>query len=327
MQISRPGICFDSYGARLAGFRLPDGNGGAVDVVLGPMRLEEVLLDRAAMGAVVGRYAGRIDGARFSIDGSLFILNANEGANLLHGGAEGFALRDWTVARGDAGEDTLQFGLVSRDGDQGFPGELAAEVLYSWKAGEWLEVAFAARASWPTPCNLTQHIYWNLAGPDEARVSEHWLRINAAAFLPVRGDMVPTGEIRPVAGTPFDLNGGRRLSDLLAASDPQIAIATGIDHCWALGGTGFREVAELTHPRSGRRMTVWTDQPGLQVYTANHFGEGPAGKGGAPYRRHAGIALETQNFPDAPNRPNFPDAILRPGETYRSRTRFVFDQP
>jgi aldose 1-epimerase len=326
MEISRPSIAFDSLGARLTRFCVHDGQGEAIDVVLAPRQADDLRLDRAAMGAVVGRYAGRIDRAWFVIDGKGCQLAANDGANLLHGGADGFAQREWTLALDHPAEQGLRFWLASPDGDQGFPGELQAQVFYRWQAGEWLEVEILARTSRPTPCNLTQHIYWNLGGLSETVVSDHLLQINAFAFLPVRADMVPTGELRAVGGGPFDFRKARAIGEVLASADPQIAVAGGIDHCWVLDSSDFREVATLAHPPSGRSMAVWTDQPALQVYTANHFGEGPQGKAGMPYPRHAGIALETQGFPDAPNQPHFPDAILRPGQVYRNRTRFVFSQ-
>ena len=318
-------ISFDSFGGRVASFLVPDRNGQLGDVVLGPLNPGDSRLDRTFMGAVVGRFAGRIAGASFAIDGTRYQLAPNSGPNLLHGGADSFSHRDWNIVQAGAGNDrSLRFALISADGDQGFPGAVSVRASYRWDEGKSLQLDIEADSTRPTPFNMTQHIYWNLGGPGAADVCDRLLQIKASHYLPIRADSVPTGEIRAVDGTAFDFCAPRSIGQCLSNRDEQIQLAQGIDHCWVLEGEGFREVAALFHPPSGRKLTVLTDQGGLQVYTANHFGDGPAGKGGAPYGRHAGIALETQAFPNAPNQPDWPDTILRPGMTYRSRTLFAF---
>ena len=318
-------IAFDAFGARVTAFRLSHRDDEAVDIVVGPANSNSRDQDWTYFGAVVGRVAGRIARARFDLDGVAYELGANDGCNLLHGGQNGFSSQNW--ARDPLGDDAaaqIRFTLQSGDLDQGFPGEVEVSAHYSWEADNWLELDIRASVSKPTPLNLTQHIYWNLGGPGSETIHDHVLQVQAERFLPLHADLLPNGELRSVEQTHFDFRSPRRIGTALGCCDPQIAIAQGIDHCWVLNGAGFREVAILSDPHSGRRMAVWTDQPGLQIYTANHLGAGPAGKGGKPYRQHAGIAFETQGFPDAPNHPHFPGIIVRPGELYRNRTRFVF---
>ena len=310
-----------SRGAALAELWVPDGTGGVVDVLLGYQSHEDYRGNRYLLGSVVGRYAGRIAGASFAIDGQRYQLNPNAGTHLLHGGSDRFSMRDWS---GELGEGSATFSLTSPDDDQGFPGELAVSATYRWIGGQCLEIEFAATTTKPSPLNLTHHGYWNLGGPDVATVLEHWLTIDADHYLPLNPDLTPTGEIRSVAGTPFDFRNSQRIRDVLALDHVELRSAGGLDHCWVLNGTGYREVARLVDPVSARAMTLSTDQPGLQVYSANAFDGGPPGKVGVPHARHAGIALEAQHFPDSVNQPHFPDTILRLGETFLSRTSYGF---
>jgi aldose 1-epimerase len=312
-------------GASIVKLTTPDSAGAFADVVLGYHHRDSYRHDVDYHGRVVGRFANRIANARFSIDGEQFELEPNDGNHLLHGGAEGFGHRVWdqedVVTADGRGQ---RFSLVSIDGDQGFPGRVTATASYIWNDNNELIIEFEARTTRPTPFNITQHAYWNLGGPDEDAILAHCLRVDADHFLPVDEKLIPTGDVRSVLGTPFDLRAPRPIGDCLAVSDPQLEQAGGFDHCWVLNGQGFRRVAELFHPASGRRLAVSTDQPGLQVYSGNGLATGLAGKSGKPYCRHGGIALETQKFPDAPNHAHFPDAILRPDRPFRSRTTFSF---
>lgn len=318
-------ITFDAFGARVTAFRVSRHDEELVDIVLGPAKSRSSDHGWTYFGALIGRVAGRIANARFDLDGVAYELEANDGCNLLHGGPNGFSNRIWAWdALSNSAATQARFSLTSGDLDQEFPGEVEVSAHYSWEADKWLELEITATTSKPTPLNLTQHIYWNLGGPDTETIRDHVLQVHADQFLPVHEDLLPTGELRSVGQTPFDFRSPRTIGDCLNSRDPQIAIVKGIDHCWAPNGIGFREVAILSDPNSGRRMSVWTDQSGLQIYTANHLGDGQIGKCDRPYQKHAGIAFETQGFPDALNHPHFPSIIVRPGELYRNRTRFVF---
>lgn len=318
-------IAVSSVGARVLGLRVADRTGNEADVLLGYADPAALRADAFRMGALVGRYAGRIRQARFALNGKVVSLSANAGGHCLHGGETGFADRDWSLeAIAEAEDQRFRFMLDSEDGDQGFPGALSVIAEYRWHPAGRLSLQIDAVSGAPTPVCVSQHLYWNLGGAAEPDIARHLLQVRASHYLPLAPDGVPTGEIRPVAGTPFDLRTPVPLGERLSCGDPAIVAAGGFDHCWCADGTGLREVAVLHHPPSGRTMHVWSDQPGLQIYTGNTLDVAPAGKAGRPMARHAGIALETQNYPDAPNQPSFPDPILRPGQRWRSQTVFVF---
>lgn len=299
-----------TLGAALHRVRVPDGDGELGDVHLLAPDLE-VRLRRAAnpyLGATVGRYANRIAGARFALDGRPVQLTPNEGPNQLHGGPDGFHLRVWTVVdRGDepdGGHVTLA--LTSPDGDQGFPGTLRAEVTYRL-VGSVLAIAHRATTDAATVVNLCNHAYWNLDGAGS--VLDHRLAVAADRYLPVDDAGLPTGDLAPVAGTPFDLRRSPLVGDVVGA-------AGGLDHSYAVGSGPLRPVAWLGGPRSGRVLEVRTDQPALQVYAGAHLT--------SPFAPFGGICLEAQAFPDTPNRPRLGSAVLRPGEAYRSTTELHF---
>lgn len=297
------------------------------DIVLGFDRVESYLASQAYFGAVIGRYSNRIRGGRFFLNGHEVRLTLNDGANSLHGGTTGFSHRLWTVdAVQTALPRSVSLVLVSEDGDQGFPGDLVARVTYSWSDDFCLDIAYEATTTAPTPVNLTQHSYFNLSGvaaPVDT-ILDHLLTIHAGHYLPVDEALIPIGVLRAVKGGPFDFNQPKRVGRDIEGGHEQLNLAGGYDHNWALAGEGFRFVAELSHPPSGRSMAIYTDQPGLQVYSGNFLGDEAPGKGGAHYPRHSGIALETQHWPDSPNQPRFPDTILKPGDTIKSRTRYAF---
>ena len=290
--------------------------GGPVDLVLGHADPAAYRIAEGALGASVGRFANRIAGGRFSLDGVEHRLSTNQFGNTLHGGADGFDRREWTVL--EEAPDRVALALTSPDGDQGFPGRLEATVTFTVEPGA-VRIDYSARTDAPTVVNLTNHAYFQLDGAGSGPIDDHLLAVRAGAFLPIRDDLVPTGEVRPVDGTPFDLRRARRLGDALSADDDQLRLAGGLDHCMVLDGSGMRTVARL-RGASGRWLEVDTDQPGMQVYTGAHFDGSTLGLDGAPHRPRAGVALETQGFPDAPNHPEFPTTVLRPGQTYRSRT-------
>ena len=318
-----------SLGATLVRLEVPDRGGRLEDVVLGFDSPEEYAASRAHVGGIVGRFANRIAGARFVLGGALHVLEANEGRHHLHGGSRGFDRRPWSAER-VAEPPGVELRLESPAGDGGYPGALACRVRY-WIAGPGeLAISFEARADRPTPVSLTQHAYWNLGGPPGEPVLGHELEIAADAYLPVDAEHLPTGELRAVAGTPFDFRRAKPLGRDLEASPPgavhpELALHGGYDHPFVLrGGEGaLRRAARLAEPRSGRVLEIHTTAPCLQLYGGQHLAEGP-GKAGWRHGPSRGLCLEAQRFPDAPNQPAFPPAILHPGEVHRQETRYRF---
>jgi aldose 1-epimerase len=317
---------FTNLGARLLELHVPDRRGALADIVLQRPDLETSATDESYMGSTAGRFANRIRDGRFTLDGHEVRLSRNEGANHLHGGTTGFDRHLWRAEHPD--DHTVRFHLVSPHGDEGYPGALTASVTYRLDP-DALTIDFAATTDAPTVVNLVHHSYFNLGGHDSGTVLDHELRIDGSAYLPVDDDLLPTGEVRPVDGTPFDFRTpkpiGRDLGRVRqGGAGRSTADAGNYDHNWVLDGTGMREVVVLTDPASGRRLTLSSDQPGVQVYSGGYL----AGFSGKPpvaqYPAYAGVTLETQRFPDAPNHPHFPSAELRPGDTYRHRMHLAF---
>lgn len=301
------------FGARIRSLTLalPD---GPRNVVLGYPRLDGYLADPYYIGATVGRYANRIGGARFSIDGREYRLSANEGANHLHGGSDGFDKRFWEVAAADGSSVTYR--LESRDGDQGYPGNLVTEARFELLDARELAIHFRATADAATHASLTQHAYFNLDGVTgaPATVHAHRVRIAGSRITPTDAGLVATGAIATVAGTDFDLRNPKRVRDLLASADPRIRAAGGADVNYVLD-RGDR-AAELVSGRGDLRLFVETSYPALQLYTGQHLA--------APFVPYGGLCLEAQCFPNAPNRPAFPSAVLKPGEPYEKNVTFRF---
>ncbi|MFF4378509.1 aldose epimerase family protein [Kitasatospora sp. NPDC001547] len=315
-----------NLGARLQALHAPDRAGRRADVVLGGGSVEDLLGGAAYLGATVGRYANRIAGGVLPLDGTTHLLATQSTGHTLHGGPDGFATRLWdgVPVRADR-QVGVRFRLRSPAGDQGFPGTVTAEVTYLLDADGALSITYQAATDAPTVVNLTNHAYFNLAGEGRGTVLDHLLRVDAAEYLPVDGELIPLGPVEPVVGTPFDLRRARGLDACVAAEHPQIrAAGGGFDHTWVLDGGGLRRAALLSHPASGRQVECLTTEPGLQVYTGNHFDGSLTGRSGHRYTAYAGIALETQHFPDSPNRPDYPSTVLRPGERYRSTTVYRF---
>ena len=293
--------------------------GGPRNVVLGHRTLAEYAAGTAYLGATVGRCANRLADGVVRIDGATCHLDTNENGSTLHGGSSGFDSRTWQV--GSVEPSRITFLLVSPDGDQGFPGEVRAEAVYE-VSGDELRCELTATTDAPTLVNLTQHSYFNLDGEGVGSIDRHRLTVHADHYTPTDDRLLPTGEVAPVDGTPFDLRQPTTIADAVRREHPQLAAAGGIDHNLVLSGEGLREVAEVA--TDDLAMTLSTDAPGLQVYTGNFLDGSIVGTGGRTYRQGDGIALEPQVFPDAPHHPAFPTAVLRPGETYRRRIVWRF---
>lgn len=278
-------------------------------------------------GAVVGRFAGRIGGARFRLDGKTYSLSRNNGQNTLHGGAVGFDQRLWTGRPVSTREGSgVLLTLVSPAGEEGYPGRVQVSVRYLWTKSNSLIIDYTAMTTAATPFNISQHSYFNLAGETKTNsVLGHDLSIGADRMVEVDKDLIPTGRIKRVAGTPFDFRTAKPLGRDIASPDDQIRFGGGYDVTYLLRGSAMRKVATLTEHRSGRRLTVVTDQPALQLYSGNFLDGGASGKGGAVYQRRSAVVLETEHVPDSPNHAAFPDATLRPGKVFKSRTIFAFD--
>jgi aldose 1-epimerase len=320
-------VQFLSYGGIIRSLCVPDGNGTIGDVVLGFDTFAEYVDADLYMGALIGRYANRIAGAHFDIDGRRHHVSRNEGRNCLHGGAHGFHTVHWEVEPFD---DTQSAGArlrhVSPDGSNGFPGALSVCVTYQLHHDNSFVVTYEGTASETTPVSLTQHMYFNLSGGASAQVLDHELTVFASHFTPVDGAQIPTGELRPVRGTPFDFTTSTPIGARLHDRDAQLVAGGGYDHNYVLDQTADarRACARLSDPVSGRILTMSTTEPGLQLCTGNSLGNGVLGKGGVPMMRHAGVALETQRFPDSPNQPHFPSCLVHPDVPFRSSTTYAF---
>ena len=314
-----------TYGAIILSWKTPDRTGRVADIVLGfedPARYLKG--DSPYFGAIVGRYGNRIGGARFVLDGKTYSLAANDGPNHLHGGTRGF---DKVIWDGEPVKDSrgvsVAFTRTSPDGDEGYPGALTARVTYTLTPKNELIVDYLATTDKPTVVNLTQHSYFNLAGDGD--ILGHELRINADRYTPVDKTLIPTGELAPVEGTPFDFRKPTRIGARIGSEHPQMQFGRGYDHNWVLAraGAGVSVAAELYEPTSGRTLQVGTTEPGLQFYSGNFLDGTLTGKGGRVYKLRNGLCLETQHFPDSPNKSSFPTTVLRPGEKYRTQTVFV----
>jgi len=325
-----------TYGGVIQTLEVPDAEGEVENVVLGFADLDGyVSEDDPYFGSLIGRYGNRIAEGRFTLDGETYQLPLNDGPNTLHGGPVGFSERVWTAT--DVSDDelaALQLELVSEDGDQGFPGTLTTTVTYILDAESRLVVHYQATTDAPTVVNLTQHTYWNLAGEGSGDVYDHELQLNASGYTPVDETLIPTGEVAPVEGTPFDFREPTAIGERIREADQQLLYGQGYDHNWALDRTddgaqegsdsedALEEAAVLHDPDSGRTLTISTTEPGIQFYSGNFLDGTLVGTGGGIYRQGDGLALETQHFPDSPNQPDFPSTVLRPGEEYDSTTVF-----
>jgi aldose 1-epimerase len=317
-----------TYGAVLAALRVPDRAGAQVNVVLGYAGLQGYLADDASYGATVGRYANRIAGGRFEIDGTVYRLALNNGPNAIHGGLQGFSKKVWQADGAVRSEGpTVVLHYVSADGEEGYPGRLSVEVRYTLTSADALRIDYTASVDKPTVLNLTNHAYFNLAGEGSGDIYAHELMIAADGFTPADASAIPTGEIRSVAGTPFDFREPMPIGARIRDPDEQLLLGRGYDHNFVLRPDPSGEArlaARVSEWRSGRVMEVLTTEPGLQLYTGNFLNGRHRGTSGRAYRQSDGFCLETQHFPNSPNQPGFPSTLLRPSETFRSRTEYRF---
>lgn len=313
-----------TLGAGIVAVTVPDREGRMADVVLGYRDPAAWMADGPCAGKVPGRYANRIARGHFSIDGTTYSLAINNGPNALHGGPTGFQNRIWRLVEADDSHVVMEY--VSADGEEGYPGRLTATARYTWTDGSELRLDLSATSDKPTVVNLTNHAYFNLGGHDSGTVLHHTLRLHASRYLPTDDTLIPQGAPAPVEGTPMDFTSPKELGRDIKADFPALRYGKGYDNCYALDGTPgeLRPAAVLSDPASGRWMEVRTTQPGVQVYTGNWLAGTPVNKSGGEYADYDGVAIECQNYPDAPNRPDFPSAVLRPGEEYRQTISFTF---
>jgi aldose 1-epimerase len=316
-----------NYGATLVSLKVPDRHGKLADVVLGYDSYEGYLGNSPYIGAIVGRYANRIARGRFTLNGVEYKLAVNNGENHLHGGKVGFDRVLWEAKASKSADGmALTLSYLSRDGEEGYPGNLSVRVTYTLTNSNALRIDYYATTDKDTLVNLTQHSYFNLAGQGNGDILGHQLTINADSFTPVDAGSIPTGELRSVKGTPFDFTTPTAIGARINQSDEQLGFGKGYDHNFVLNGKPgtLRQAARVFEPTTGRVMEVWTTEPGVQLYTGNFLDGSKVGKDKKVYQVHYGLCLETQHFPDSPNKPKFPSAVLRKGQTYTTTTVYRF---
>lgn len=315
-----------NYGGIILSIKVPDRKGQLGDIVLGHETMEGYVPNPPYLGAIVGRYANRIAGGTFTLDGKAYDLPKNDGPNTLHGGVDktfNKVVWDGEVLKGKMG---VAFTYLSKDGEEGFPGNVKVKVTYTLTDANELVIDYEATTDKATPINLSQHSYFNLAGEGTSDILNHEIMINADRFTPVDKNLIPTGELRPVKGTPFDFTTSTKVGARIEDTYDQMVLGHGYDHNWVINrkGAGLVLAARVYEPTSGRVLEVSTTQPGVQFYTGNFLDGTVTGKEGHVYKRRYGLCLETQHFPDSPNHPDFPSTILKPGETFKSKTVFKF---
>ncbi len=315
-----------TFGGILTSIRVPDRGGHFANVALGFDRLAKYEAEHPYFGAITGRYANRIAGGKFSLDGADYELFKQDGVASLHGGEVGFDKRNWAARQFDNG---VELSYLSPDGEEGYPGNLNVTVRYSLDDENILRIEYSAATDAPTVLNLTNHSYFNLLGEGEGTIYDHILTLNADSYTPTDARQIPTGEITSVAGTPFDFRVPKTIGPGQRSADPQIIMAKGYDHNFVLIREGLSDgelglAARVYEPRLGRIMEVWTTEPGVQFYAGNVLDTTLVGASGRLYRQSDGLALETQHFPDSPNQPGFPSTVLRPGERFHSATEYRF---
>jgi aldose 1-epimerase len=321
-------VSITSFGGIIVSLKVPDRNGRSDDVVLGYDSLDGYLTNKAFFGALIGRYGNRIAHGSFTLNGTAYNLPKNDGDNTLHGGSEGFNKRLWTARdvstpKGQA----LELAYKSLDGEEGFPGNLSAKVVYTLSSQNELTIAYSATTDKDTVVNLTNHSYFNLAGQGTSDILEHQLMIRGDRITAVDATLIPTGELRPVKGTPFDFTHPAVIGARITQDDPQLKVGKGYDHNWVLSSWSKSTpalAAEAYDPKSGRVLQVLTTEPGVQFYSGNFLDGTITGKGGKVYNHRYGFCLETQHFPDSPNHPAFPSTTLKAGQKYATTTIFKF---
>lgn len=323
-------VCITNFGGRVVSVMVPDRDGNYRDVVLGFDSIEAYFpeVNKSDFGAAIGRYANRINQGTFVLDGDTVSLPKNNFGHSLHGGTDmgtlGWQYRVYTANQ--LNDSTLELTLTDADGNNGYPGTVEAKVVYSLTADNTLDIDYTATTDKPTVINMTNHSYWNLGGDASQDILGHELTVNADNYTPVDSTFMTTGEIAPVAGTPFDFTTSKAIGRDIAADNEQLRNGNGYDHNWVLNTKGNDSLAavELFNPANGIDLTVYTNEPGIQIYTGNFLDGTATGKGGTVYNQRAAVCLETQKYPDTPNKPEWPTATLRPGETYHSHCAYHF---
>jgi aldose 1-epimerase len=313
--------CITNYGGRVVNLFIPDKNGNLEDVVLGYDNLSDYLSSNEKYyGATIGRYGNRIGNALFAIGKKAYRLEKNNGDHSLHGGSGGFHNVTWDVKQ--SGRQTLELKYLSKDMEEGFPGNLEVKVIYTLNDDNELKIEYFAETDQTTIVNLTHHSFFNLTGNPEKSINNHILQINAELYTPVDEGLIPTGEMAPVEGTPFDFREPVAIGKRVDENHGQLKFGRGYDHNWVLNTSGLNKdihlAARVTEPDSGRILEVYTNEPGIQFYGGNFLDGKDIGKRGIPYRRRTAFCLETQHFPDSPNQKNFPPVLLKPGDEYYS---------
>ncbi|WP_072403253.1 aldose epimerase family protein [Flaviramulus basaltis] len=316
-----------TYGGRITSLKVPNKNGDLENVVLGFDNIEDYQKDNPFFGALIGRYGNRIAKGKFTLEGNEYNLATNDGSNHLHGGVNGYDRVIWKAEPIKEMENSsLRLTYLSKDGEEGYPGNLNITVVYTLTKDNAVEVTYEATTDKTTVVNLTQHAYFNLTGDFSKDILGHDVVLNADAYLPVDATLIPTGEIKKVEGTPFDFTSSKKIGKEINTDNEQLKLGKGYDHCWVLNGEkdAMRFAASAYDEASGRFMEVFSDEPGIQFYTGNFLdGTLPMPNGGT-YGHRTGFCLETQHFPDSPNQNEFPSVILKPGETYSTKTTFKF---
>lgn len=340
-------VWLNEIGAGIVSVIVPDINGNLADVALGYKDMKSYLGDGPCSGKIPGRFANRIAGGKFFLEGKKYDLPINNGPNHLHGGPEGFSNKVWSIVprdkwgfEPDEDESVTVFSLESSAGDSGYPGKLEVKAIYHWKDSNILSLEITATTDSTTIINLTNHTYWNLAGEDSGSILDHELMLNASNYLPTDDTLIPTGEIAPVAGTPMNFTNPKELGRDIKADFDALLFGKGYDNCWVVDGwqpvneknddgtsikTGkMCHIGTLSDKKSGRIMKIYSTQPGVQVYTGNWLAGSPISKSGRSYNDYDGVAIECQGFPDSPNKPQFPSPILYKGDIYRHLIEFRF---
>lgn len=320
-------VTFINFGATVVKIEVPDKTGKTADVILGYDDAAGYEAGSIFLGGIIGRFGNRLKNGRLTIDGNHYQSTLNDGNNSLHGGVAGFHKRVWLAELlKDREVPSIKFSYVSPDGEEGFPGKLNVEVIYSVTDDNELVINYKAVTDKPTVINMTSHCYFNLSGDTDKNILDHELTIHADKYTPIDAESIPTGVLQNVSGTPMDFRRPSKIGKNINADDVQLKNGKGYDHNWVLNnyGSGVRSCAVLYDPVSGREMEVLTDQPGLQFYSGNFLDGSFPGKYGKRYNFRTALCLETQNFPDAPNHPDFPNAVLRPGEVYNQKTIYKF---
>jgi aldose 1-epimerase len=315
-----------NYGGIIVSVRVPDRKGQFADVVLGHDKLEGYIPNPPYLGAIVGRYANRIANGTFTLDGKAYTLPKNDGPNTLHGGTTRTFDKVAWEAEPLTGKNGVAFSYLSKDGEEGFPGNLKVKVTYTLTDSNELLIDYEATTDKATPINVSQHSYFNLASQGTGDILDHEVMINADRFTPVDKNLIPTGELRPVKGTPMDFTTAMKIGARIDDNYEQLQLGHGYDHNYVLNrkGPGMQLAARVYEPTSGRVLEVSTTQPAVQFYSGNFLDGTVTGKEDRVYKRRYGFCLETQHFPDSPNHPNFPSTILKPGETFHQKTSFKF---